>query len=36
MQRGADRLMSELARNRMLLLIVAGASLLVAGRIGVF
>jgi methyl-accepting chemotaxis protein len=36
MQRGADRLMSELARNRMLLLIVAGASLLVAGCIGVF
>jgi methyl-accepting chemotaxis protein len=36
MQRGAERLIEELDRNRMLLLIVTLASLIVAGAIGVF
>src|SRR2546423_15476553 len=36
MQRGSIKLVEDLSRNRMLLLIVAGISLLVAGAIGVF
>jgi len=36
MNQGASRLMDELSRNRALLLLVASASLIVAGCIGVF
>src|SRR5205085_3298516 len=36
MQSGSTRLMEDLGRNRMLLVIVAAISLLIAGGIGVF